>query len=192
MPVTKSFGRLSPAVVLWLVARLLGAQASLDVPVGARIRVLPRGEGTWKVGELTGIQTDTIGVLSCQKVERASPREGDEVINSHTTMSGETVYWVRDCHPNLYALKSLDLIQVSNGRRQSLGRAGWGLVFGGMIGLVASYAVATVQVRRCAPNDDMCSLNYLIVPPATVAGLVTGLIVGAVTTGETWQPARYR
>lgn len=183
--------RLLPALILWLAVRPLGAQSPLDVPVGARIRVLPRGEGSWKVGELAGIQPDTIAVQLCQNAARQHPRDGDTVIHAHMTLMGDSVYWVRDCHPNRYALKSLDRMEVSKGRNHSLARAGWGLVFGGMIGFTASYIVAYNDVKHCAPNDDMCGLIWIIVPPSALAGLVTGGIIGAVTTGETWQPVRY-
>lgn len=177
--------------MFWLAAVPVGAQGLFDVPVGARIRVQTRGETAWKVGEVTGLRPDTIGVRLCQNFERSQPREGDQVVNSHTTMMGQTVYWVRDCHPNLYALTNLERIQVSDGRHHSAGRAAWGLLFGGMIGFAASVAVAGYQVKHCAPNDDMCELNYLLVPPATLAGLVAGGVVGALTVGETWRPVSY-
>ena len=62
----------------------------------------------------------------------------------------------------------------SRGRHVLIGAAS-GLAAGAVVGSAA----AAYAKGRCAPNDDMCGLNGLLVPFYAVIGLLAGTIAGA-------------
>jgi hypothetical protein len=59
--------------VLWLSlgllatsGRILGAQQTLAVDLGSKVRVQPEGGTKWLVGRLTGVALDTVRLQQCK------------------------------------------------------------------------------------------------------------------------------
>ncbi|HWO18464.1 MAG TPA: hypothetical protein VNO30_06795 [Kofleriaceae bacterium] len=73
-------------------------------------------------------------------------------------------------------------VELSQGvRSRAAAGAGWGLVAGAALGVIA-----TVAIGRGGDEDDYF-LEYTLVPPLA-AGTLIGLVIGVALTTERWEP----
>jgi H+/Cl- antiporter ClcA len=75
--------------------------------------------------------------------------------------------------------------------RHSAGSVFKGLGLGALTGAVLGAIAAEIEYSRCmnkVPHDDMCGMAILDVPALALLGGITGTIVGAVRTTESWVP----
>lgn len=62
------------------------------------------------------------------------------------------------------------------------------MLFGFLGGALIAGGLAALIVGSQSCNGDLCGLRYLAIPFATVAGGLTGLLIGIARGKETWDP----
>jgi hypothetical protein len=162
--ITRVARLLLPAfALLAALASGLHAQRTVAVALGSRMRVQTQNDSTWRVGRLAGIVPDTIRLRSCDS-----------------------------CADDVYSLSSLSTIQVSVGRTRRGTTIFKGAVLGTLAGLGSGWLYGWAKTRHCAPNDDLCGLEYLAVPFFGAGGLFIGMAIGSSRQYDDWRPALIR
>lgn len=149
--------------LLAISGRMLGAQRTLAVALGSKVRVQPQGDTTWLVGRLTGVAPDTVRLRPCES-----------------------------CSVDSYSLPSLSAVEVSVGRTRRGSTILKGALLGAVVGLGSGMLYGWRQTRGCKPGNDICGLAYLAVPFFGAGGLAIGTAVGGSFQYDDWRPALIR
>lgn len=135
--------------VLSAAAVPLGAQRTLVEPLGARLRVQPTADTTWRVGRLIGTAPDMLRLRSCDT-----------------------------CSAVDYALSALKAVEVSKGRKPRGRTVLRGTMFGVMLGTAAGALAAKRHSRSCGDDTCFSVLLVPMGSVAgLVAGTTIGALI---------------